>query len=113
MEESPKRVLDKRRCRVGESSSHPLLLRRAWREILKHFLYALIQVFDVLVGVVGKRVARGASPDQLLSLGIEEIDDHGADLIRFGGGGSLTKASCSKSPPTPASTKSVVERIQR
>src|SRR6266566_3657974 len=70
----PKRVPDKPRCTGGESCWTPLLLRRAWREFLEHFLHALIQVLDVLVGVVGERVAGRASPDQLLCLGIEDID---------------------------------------
>jgi len=51
--------------------------------MLEPFLHALIQILNVPVGAVGERVARGASSNQLLGLGIEEIDDHGAHLISF------------------------------
>ena len=40
-----------------------LFVRSAWRELLEHFVHALVQVLNVLVGVAGERVARGASPD--------------------------------------------------
>jgi hypothetical protein len=39
--------------------------------LLEHFLHAFIQILDVFVGVVGKRIAARASPDQLLRLGIK------------------------------------------
>jgi len=55
----------------GDPCPTPLLLRRAWRELFKQLFHALIKVLNVLVGVVGERVARGASPYQLLRLGIE------------------------------------------
>ena len=41
----------------GEDSPSPLI-RRSWREFLKHFLHALNQILGVLVSVVGQRVAR-------------------------------------------------------
>src|SRR6266404_6804168 len=101
-----------RGTQAGESCATPLLLRRAWRKLLEHFIHALIEVLDVLVGVVGERVARAASPDQLLGLGIEEIDNYGAHLVRIGRGRCLTKTSATKAPKTPASSKPVVKRIQ-
>src|SRR6266852_458558 len=100
----PKRVLDKPRCTGGESCWTPLLLRRAWREFLEHFVHALIQVLDVLVGVVGECVAGCASPEQLLGFAIEQIDDQRAYFICFCGGRCLSETS--------ASSKPVIEGIQ-
>src|SRR6266446_3016675 len=91
----------------------PLLLRRAWREVLEHFVHALIQILNIFVRVVGECVARVASPDQLFGLGVKEIDDHSADPVSFSCDCSLSKTTASKSPPTPAATKPVIERIQR
>lgn len=42
---------------VAVDRCDPLLLRRAWREVLEHFVHAFIQILDVLVGIVGKCVA--------------------------------------------------------
>src|ERR1700675_76100 len=97
----------------GESWSRPLLLGRVWGELLEHFLHALVQILDVLVGIVGECVARCASPDQLLCLGIEEIDDHRAHLVCLSGGRCLAKTSGTKTPPTPTPTKAIVESVQR
>ena len=80
--------------------------------MLEHFVHALIQILDVFVGIVGKRIARAASPDQLLGLGIEEIDDHRAHLVGIGRCCRLTETATSEAPPTPTSSKSVVEGIQ-
>ena len=79
------------------------LLRRAWGEFLEQFLHALIQVLDILVGVVGERVARGASPYELLRLGVEQIDDQRPHLICFRCGCCVSKTSPSKSSPTSKS----------
>jgi hypothetical protein len=81
--------------------------------LLEHFIHALIEVLDVLVGVVRECVARAASPDQLLGLGIEEIDNYGAHLVRISRGRRLTKASATKAPKTPSSSKPVIKSIQR
>src|SRR5208337_319288 len=89
-----------------------LFLRRAWREVLEHFLHALIQVLNVLVGVVREGVARRAPPDQLLGFGIEQVDDHRAHPVSVSRGRCLTKTSATKASPTPASSKAVVESIQ-
>src|SRR5882724_10868587 len=89
-----------------------LLFRSVGREFLKHFLHALIEILDVLVGVVGQRVARAASPEELLRLGVEQIDDQRAYLICIRGGRCLSEASASKSSPTPASSEPVIEGIQ-
>jgi hypothetical protein len=60
----------------------PLLFRRAGRKLFKHFLHALIQILDVLAGVVGKRVACAGSPNQILPVRVEPLDDQRACLIR-------------------------------
>ena len=79
--------------------------------MLEHFVHAFIQILDVLVRVVVERVARGAPPDQLLGLGIEEIDNHSAHLVRIGRGRCLAKTSTTKASPTPASSQPVVKSI--
>src|ERR1035437_3023796 len=93
----------------------PLLLRRTWRELLEHFRNVLIQVLNVFVGVIGERVARVASPNQLLRFCVEQIDDQRSYLICFCCCGCLTKTSktsASKPSPTPTSSKPIVEGIQ-
>src|ERR1700758_5098901 len=49
-------------------------LRRRGGKMLEHFVHTFAKVLRVLVGLVRERIARGASPDQLLCLCIEEID---------------------------------------
>jgi hypothetical protein len=49
--------------------------------VLEHFVHSLIQILDVLVGVIGERIACGTPPDQLLGLGIEQIDNQHPYLI--------------------------------
>src|SRR5579859_5303713 len=53
------------------------------RELLEHFLHSLVQILDVLVRVVGKGVARSASPQQLLRLRVEQIHHQRAYLVDF------------------------------
>jgi aryl-alcohol dehydrogenase-like predicted oxidoreductase len=69
---------------VARHGSGRLFLQRAWREALEHFAHSLIQILDVLVRVAGERIACGAPPDQLLGLGIEEIDNQRSYLIGLG-----------------------------
>src|SRR5207253_4396599 len=101
-----------RRHASGESYQTPLLFCRGWREVLKQFLHALIQILNILVGVIGERVARGASPKKLFRLGVEEVDDQCAYLICLYGGPGLSEPSASKSSPTPTSSKPVIKRVQ-
>src|SRR5580704_2832088 len=51
-----------------------LPLLRVGRKLFEHFLDALVQILDVLVGVVGESVARGASPQKRFRLRVEQID---------------------------------------
>src|SRR5258708_39997157 len=76
------------------------------REVLEHLVHALVEVLNVLVGLVGKRVARRAAPDQLLALGVEQVDDQSADLIGIGRGRGVTKAT-----PSPTA-EAVIERVE-
>src|SRR6266481_1015069 len=52
-----------------------VLGRRGGRKMLEHFVHAFVEVLGVLVRVIGERIARRASPDQLLGLCVEEIDN--------------------------------------
>src|SRR6266478_8555596 len=89
-----------------------LLLLRAWRKLLKQFLHALIQILDVLIGVIGEGVAGGASPEELFRLGVEQIHNQCAYLIRLCRGGCFSEASASKASPAPASSEPVVKGVQ-
>ncbi len=80
--------------------------------MLEHLVDALVQVLDVLVGIVGERVARSASPEKRFGLGVEQIDDQGAHFVGFCGGRCFSEASTSKSSPTPPAAEPVIERIQ-
>ena len=80
--------------------------------MLEHFVDALVQVLDVLVGIVGECVARATSPEEAFRLRVEQIDDQRAYLVCVCGGRCFSEASASKSSPTPAAAKPVVERIQ-
>ena len=49
--------------------THPgtlLIFGRIRREVLEELAHTLVKVFNVLVGVVGKRVAGTSSPQELL-----------------------------------------------
>jgi len=52
------------------------------------------------------------SPEERFCLRVEQIDDQRAHLVCVRGGRCFSKASASKSSPTPAAAKPVVERIQ-
>src|SRR5215471_4498231 len=90
-----------------------LLLRGTWRKMFEHLFRALL---DVLVRVVRQCAARAASPEQLLCLRVEKIDDQRPYRVgvRCGRGfpKTISKTTTSKSSPTPASTEAVVESIQ-
>src|SRR6266849_8816792 len=89
-----------------------LPLCNAGRELLEHFLHALVQVLDVLVRVVGESVARCASPKKFLGLRVEQIDDHCAYLVRFGRRRGLADSPAAESSPAPSSPEPVIKGIQ-
>jgi hypothetical protein len=78
--------------------------------VLKHLLHSLVQVLDVLVGLVGKHVAGHAPPDQHFGLCIEEIDNQRANRVSFGCSRGFSKTP--KTAPTSAAAKVIVERVQ-
>src|SRR5436305_2211042 len=92
--------------------ARPLLVRRAWRELLEHFVHAFIQVLDVLVRVAREGIARAAPPYQLLGLGVEEIHYHRANLVRLSRGGRFTETTAAKASPTPPASQPVIKSIQ-
>ena len=47
----------------------------------EHLLHTLVETFDVLIGFVGKGVAGRSPPDELLIVGIEQIDNQGSDIV--------------------------------
>src|SRR6202158_2292720 len=76
----------------------------------EHLLCSLVEILRVLICVIGKCVARRASPEQILTLCIEQIDDERTDLV------GLSCCCCvsesSKSSPTPTPSKAVVKRVE-
>jgi hypothetical protein len=78
--------------------------------VLKYLLHFLVQVLDVLVGLVGKHAAGHASPDQHCCLCIEEIDNQRANRVSVGCSRGFSKAP--KTTPTPAAAKVIIERVQ-
>src|ERR1700758_3228809 len=50
-----------------QKRGHWLFLRRIWRGFLEHFYHALVEVIDVLFGLIGKRVAARAPPDSFFA----------------------------------------------
>ena len=78
--------------------------------MLEHFVHAFVEVLGVFVRFVGERIARGASPDQFLRLGVEEIDDQGSDFVGFNCCGCVAKSA--ESAPAAASSEPVVEGVQ-
>src|SRR5467141_1672057 len=93
--------------------SLPLVLRRrGGRKMLEHFVHAFVEVLCVLVRLVGKRIARRASPDQFLCLCIEEIDHQGSHFVVFDGRGCVAKSTAESSPTTTPSSEPIIERVQ-
>ena len=58
---------------------------RLWWEVLKKLVNSAFQFLYVLVGLIGKRVGSGPSPNQILALGVEKIDDESTCLVGFRG----------------------------
>src|SRR5260370_22231436 len=85
----------------------PLLLFRIRREVFEHLLYSFAEVIDVLVRIVRNCVAGRASPDQILGLGVEQIDNQSTDFVGF----SCCSRVSEYYPPTPASAKAIVKRV--
>jgi hypothetical protein len=73
----------------------------------EHLVHPLVEILGVLFGIVGKGVAGRASPNQILSLGVEQIDDQRTDPVGFSG-----RRCVSESSPTPTSTKAVVKSVE-
>src|SRR6267142_334749 len=84
--------------------------RRGGRKMLEHFVYALVEVLGVLVGLVGERIARRASPDHFLCFCIEEIDYQGSHFVGLDGRGGIAKSTAES--PTATSAEAVIERVQ-
>src|SRR5882672_7619436 len=78
--------------------------------MLEHFVHAFVEVLGVLVGLVGERIARRASPDHLLRFCIEEIDYQGTHFVGLDGRGGVAKSAAES--PAATSSEPVVERVQ-
>src|ERR1700722_7081981 len=78
--------------------------------MVEHLLYSLVEILRVLICIVGKWVRRRTSPELILSLGIQQIDDERTDLV------GLSCCCCvsesSKSSPTPTTSEAVVKRVE-
>ena len=78
--------------------------------MLEHFVHALVEVLCVLVRLLGKRIARRASPDQFLCFCVEEIDHQSPHRVCFGCRGCVAEPT--ESSPAATSSEPVIERVQ-
>src|ERR1700694_5056485 len=78
---------------VWSSSRGKLLLPGARRKVVKHLADALVELFNVFVGVVRECIARRSAPNQLLVIRVEDVDEDGSDLVRFHCRGRVFKSS--------------------
>ena len=75
-----------------------------WRKMLEHVVSVLLQPLNVLVRVRGEILAVLATPKQLLSMSVEDIDNNADNLRNLGG--SCGKTGSSESTPAPAAARS-------
>src|SRR4029077_5628301 len=85
-----------------------LFVRRGGREFLEHFHHALVEVIDVLFGLIGERVAGRAAPDEFFCCCIRQVDDKSSYPVRLWGCSGVTKSA-----ETPASAEVVVKGVER
>src|SRR5579862_8779613 len=81
------------------------------RKVREHLLHTLVEIPGVLVCVVGKGVTGSSPPDQILALGVEQIDDESPNLIGFSCCCRITEPT--ESSPAPTSSKTIVESVER
>src|SRR5260370_26412378 len=82
----------------------------AWRKVFEHLLHALVEILDVLVGLVRKGVAGRSPPDDCFGLRVEQIDNQSADLVGVNGCGRVSEST--SAAPAPAAAESVVESVE-
>ena len=76
--------------------------------MIEYLLHALIEILDVLLGLVGKSIAGRSSPDQVLTVRVEKINNESADLVVLCRGSRLSESSPAESSPAPTSSEAVV-----
>jgi len=81
---------------------------RFWRKMVEHLLHALVEILNVFVRLVRKRVARRAAPDQLLGLCVEQIHNEGADFVGIYRCRGVSKSAA----PSPAASEAVLEGVE-
>src|SRR5438105_592671 len=85
------------------------LFLRFRREMSEHLLHSLIKLLNVVLGLVGKGVARRSPPDEFLSVRVEQIDNQSSYFIVVNRCGCVSESTS----PAPAASKAVVEGIER
>src|SRR6266702_8432317 len=95
------------RRRIRRGLPQPALPLRLGRKMIEHLLHALVEILDVVVRLVGKRVTRRSPPDQFLSVCIEQVDNEGTDLVVLHCCGCVSESAT----PPPAAAEPVVEGV--
>src|ERR1700688_3503934 len=80
------------------------------REVCEHLLHSLVEILGVLIRIVGKGIAGRTSPQQILVLGIEQIDDQRTHAVGFSRRGCISEPA--KSSPAPTATKAIVKGVE-
>src|SRR6202795_1562787 len=80
------------------------------REVCEHLLHSLVEILGVLIRIVGKGIAGRTSPQQILVLGIEQIDDQRTHAVGFSRRGCISEPA--KSSPTSDSTTAGSDGIE-
>src|ERR1700675_1287893 len=98
------------RAAVRQSGHLPFCRFR--RKGLEHLRYTFVQVLFILRGLFRQRVLGTSAPDQLLGLGVIQVDYQGSYLVVLFRRGRGAEPSASKSSPAPSPAEAVIESLK-
>ena len=93
---------------IGETNGQFSVTSSLPGEVIEQSPHVRVEPSDVLVRLVGERIAGRSTPDQLLGAGIVEVDDQGSDLVWLLGCGGRLQTPSEAPTPAPAAAKIVV-----